>query len=34
MTIRIVNTPKNKPSGKFCPYLVDAMDGMEVEKKK
>jgi hypothetical protein len=34
MTIRIVNTPKAKPSGKFCPYLVDSFDGMEGQKKQ
>ena len=34
MTIRIVNSPKNKPSGKFCPYMVDAFEGMEGEKKQ
>jgi hypothetical protein len=34
MTIRIVATPKIKPSGKFCPYLVDGFDGTEGEKKQ
>ena len=34
MTIRIVNTPKTKPSGKFCPYFVDSFDGTEAEKKQ
>lgn len=34
MTIRIVSTPKTKPSGKFCPYFVDNFDGTEGEKKQ
>jgi hypothetical protein len=32
MTIRIVSTPKTKPSGKYCPFFVDSFDGPEPEK--
>jgi hypothetical protein len=32
MTIKIVNTPKNKPSGKWCPFIIDVP--MEVADRK
>jgi hypothetical protein len=32
MTIRIVHTPKNKPNGKYCPWMVDV--GVDVVEKK
>jgi hypothetical protein len=34
MKITIVHTPKNKPNGKWCPWMVDVpMDGTETGKK-
>jgi hypothetical protein len=32
MTIKIVHTPKNKPNGKWCPYVIDV--SMEVPERK